>query len=585
MEQIRKEVQRQSPRMARPASSAFSVPVTPPAPAPSVSLPPIARDDRGHSALLGVDVGRSSYHYGELLGYDGPRFVQMAYRVFLGREPDPEGESTWLEGLGSGRVTKPEMLWLLSRSAEGRHRGVRLSGLGWRTAYYRALKAPVVGRLFRAARKVNQLPHLTQSFGRMEDGLRSLQDRLARIEGTSSGTPHVTAKLLDSSRAMAAEVTQLRERVSNLESLKGLSSEIATVRTSFLARETEMVHRLAVLDQYASRLGVLESETVRRPDLAELHEQLEVRFNALSEGLVRRTEVEELNRQLRELVDGSATLSDTAVGEVREKVLQIQMKMAQLRNIVLDQERRVNRFLAEARARLPGEPLGADQIERMVRDKDDADDTAYLEFEDQFRGTRAEIKERQRFYLPFVRQTVDSHGGGVLDIGCGRGEWLELLKEHDIKACGIDMNRAMVRRSVEAGLSVTEGMAVEHLQTLPDSSLEVVTAFHVIEHLGMRELADFMQEVRRVLRPNGIAIFETPNPENLITGACNFYLDPTHRNPLPPATTKFLMENAGFTSVEIHPLHAQEFDHGITNLFLKNLLFGPQDYGAIGRKP
>jgi O-antigen chain-terminating methyltransferase len=269
---------------------------------------------------------------------------------------------------------------------------------------------------------------------------------------------------------------------------------------------------------------------------------------------------------------------------MREKILQIQLKMAQLRNIVLDQERRVNRFLDEARSRLPGEPLGSDQIEKMTADKDDAVDTAYLEFEDQFRGTRAEIKERQRYYLPFVLEAVGTHGS-VLDIGCGRGEWLELLKEHDIKARGIDMNRAMVRRSVEAGLSVTEGMAVDHLMTLPDSSLEVITAFHVIEHLGVKELADFMQEVRRVLRPNCIAIFETPNPENLITGACNFYLDPTHRNPLPPATTKFLMENAGFTSVEIHPLHAQEFDHGINNLFLRNLLFGPQDYGAIGRKP
>jgi len=121
----------------------------------------------------------------------------------------------------------------------------------------------------------------------------------------------------------------------------------------------------------------------------------------------------------------------------------------------------------------------------------------------------------------------------ILDIGCGRGEWLELLKENNLNARGLDLNQVMVRMCRDKGLNVEEGEALSFLKSLPDSSLGAVTGFHLIEHYGFEFLVKLLGEILRVLKPGGIVIFETPNPGNILVGSCNFYIDPTHNKPLP----------------------------------------------------
>ncbi|MCD5995585.1 methyltransferase domain-containing protein [Pseudomonas sp. CDFA 602] len=217
----------------------------------------------------------------------------------------------------------------------------------------------------------------------------------------------------------------------------------------------------------------------------------------------------------------------------------------------------------------------------------------YLEFEANFRGSKEMIRERLKANLPYFMNNADAAltTDPVLDLGCGRGEWLQLLKEANIPAIGVDSNTAMIECCTDAGLEAYVGDALQYLAAMPAHSLSGLTAFHIIEHLPLDVFIGLIDEARRVVRPGGVVLFETPNPENLIVGACNFYIDPTHRNPMPPALVGFMLKARGFERVEIdrrHPgnetLHLKGSDEAI-NAPLNRLLFGAQDYAAIGYAP
>jgi O-antigen chain-terminating methyltransferase len=143
----------------------------------------------------------------------------------------------------------------------------------------------------------------------------------------------------------------------------------------------------------------------------------------------------------------------------------------------------------------------------------------------------------------------------LFDVGCGRGEWLELLAENGLEARGVDMNRLMVARCLESNLAAVEGDAVVCLRELKPDSLGGVSGFHIIEHLTFENLMNLLDETVRVLKPGGVAVFETPNPANLRVGAERFYFDPTHRNPIPSPLMYFLLEQRGLTAVEVWELH------------------------------
>jgi O-antigen chain-terminating methyltransferase len=215
-------------------------------------------------------------------------------------------------------------------------------------------------------------------------------------------------------------------------------------------------------------------------------------------------------------------------------------------------------------------------------------DPMYVSFEDRFRGARDDIKRRVEIYLPDVRQAgAGTAEAPVLDIGCGRGEWLELLKENGLTAIGIDLNHVMATECRTRGLEVLEMDALQYLRRLTRGSIGAVTGIHVVEHLPIRRLVALIDETLRVLKRSGVAIFETPNPENLIVGACNFYYDFTHRTPLPPEPFAFLLQSRGFARVEIRRMHpnaegmAMEAAETPLDHRLRELMFGDQDYAVI----
>jgi O-antigen chain-terminating methyltransferase len=233
----------------------------------------------------------------------------------------------------------------------------------------------------------------------------------------------------------------------------------------------------------------------------------------------------------------------------------------------------------------------SESLSETSRQPEDAHalDAFYVALEKRFRGSRDEIKERLKVYVPILTEArVGSNDQGVLDVGCGRGEWLEVLKEASIAAKGIDRNLLLVAECRKRGLDVTEGDALAELRAAEDASLGAVTGFHIVEHLPLEEAISLIDESLRVLRPGGLLVFETPNPQNVLVGSCNFYFDPTHRNPIPPPVLRFFLESRGFTRVDIMELNPSdapnvEGDSELVQRF-NRLFYGPMDYAVIGRK-
>jgi len=212
--------------------------------------------------------------------------------------------------------------------------------------------------------------------------------------------------------------------------------------------------------------------------------------------------------------------------------------------------------------------------------------TFYRAFEDRHRGSRDLIKERLRAYLPFLEAFLTVYTPAeTLDIGCGRGEWLELLTEFGFMPSGIDLDNGMLEACHALGLNAIQGDGIEHLRAMADESQVVISAFHVVEHIAFEQLQILAAEAHRVLKPGGLLIMETPNPENIIVATRNFYLDPTHIRPIPPDLLSFVAEYAGFARVKT--LRLQESKELIKkeSLNLQEVLSGASpDYAIVAQK-
>nr|WP_314863339.1 class I SAM-dependent methyltransferase [uncultured Undibacterium sp.] len=216
-------------------------------------------------------------------------------------------------------------------------------------------------------------------------------------------------------------------------------------------------------------------------------------------------------------------------------------------------------------------------------------DSFYVEFEDNFRGTAEDITSRLSVYLPYLQQFAGDQSATVIDIGCGRGEWLGLLKRNEIHAVGIDMNAAMIEACEGQGLSAICMDAISFLRQQPEASLAAITGFHIIEHLPFEVLLSLFDAALRALRPDGLIIFETPNPENLTVGACNFYFDPTHRNPIVPAVAQFMAKQRGFAKADILRLHPYPEEVLLVEdselaVRVNRALYSSQDFAVIAWK-
>ena len=178
------------------------------------------------------------------------------------------------------------------------------------------------------------------------------------------------------------------------------------------------------------------------------------------------------------------------------------------------------------------------------------DSYKYVGFEDQFRGSREAIRARLESYLPFFARPGAGEAD-VLDIGCGRGEFLELLANAGVRARGIDLNHEMAELCRSRGLDVTEADAVGYLSTLPDASLGGIFAAQVVEHLQPGYLLQFLELAFHKTRPGGRVILETLNPACWVAFFDSYIRDITHVWPLHPETLKYLVLASGFTRADL----------------------------------
>ncbi|MHB8836584.1 MAG: class I SAM-dependent methyltransferase [Candidatus Methylomirabilia bacterium] len=226
---------------------------------------------------------------------------------------------------------------------------------------------------------------------------------------------------------------------------------------------------------------------------------------------------------------------------------------------------------------------------------------SYLAFEDLHRGTREEIKRRQAVYLPYFQLAVGRETP-LLDLGCGRGEFLDLCREAGLPARGVDVNPAMVVFCRELGLDVAEADGLTYLRTLPQAGLGGILLSQVIEHLSLDQLTELVALCAEKLAPGGVLIAETVNPQTLSTFAGAFYVDLTHNKPVHPEAARFLWRWAGLGEVQILYLSPTAPEHqleplpggpgapDIAGAFNRNvarlnqLIYGPLDYAVVGRR-
>lgn len=246
-------------------------------------------------------------------------------------------------------------------------------------------------------------------------------------------------------------------------------------------------------------------------------------------------------------------------------------------------------------------------IEKRINADQIDDDKFYHGFEEKFRGSDEVIKERLESYIPDLKNKIaDWKAKKFIDLGSGRGEWLDILRENGAgDITGVDLNEEQNSISRAKGHRVFCEDCNKYLSEQPDSSADLITAFQLIEHLPIKNLLELIEQCHRVLRPGGYMIFETPNPCNILVGSDTFYLDPTHKRPLDPRLVSYMAEYYGFEQIEIawkngNPAklhldndsidseiqHDEDFDKIVISQIndINNLLYGAQDYAILACK-
>lgn len=295
-----------------------------------------------------------------------------------------------------------------------------------------------------------------------------------------------------------------------------------------------------------------------------------------------------------EMVEAVEALNDqvevltTRATDALSRLARSEEMLARIRSDLSQHTSRLDLVLRAAQEALP-DTMDERQLATLRAEFDQRYAELYRDLEATFRGTREYVRGSVEGYMKDIAAAAGS--APVVDMGSGRGEFLEACREHGLIAYGIETNPVFVRESAARGLEVREMDVLAHLAEVPDGSLGAITLFHVAEHLPLDSLVELIDAALRALQPGGMLLLETPNPTNVRVGAASFYLDPTHLKPLHPRFLDFLCVQRGFAATEVRFLHGETTDgltipdadpHALDEL--NWALFSPFDYAVLARK-
>lgn len=298
------------------------------------------------------------------------------------------------------------------------------------------------------------------------------------------------------------------------------------------------------------------------------------------------TRVQELENSLRPIAE---RLESVEGARANERALE---RLARLDRAVRDLRERLDvkpTIAAHTQTAAPPATGKSREVERALD---------YFEFEDRFRGSLDEVRRKQAFYV----ELFQGSSGRVVDLGCGRGEFLSLLQEAGKEALGVDRHPDMVAYCKEQGFEAVEMDALAFLSSQDAQSLGGIFCSHMIEHLDPSQVTRFFELASDVLKLGGTLAVETPNPRSLFIFASAFYVDLGHLRPIHPLTLEFLAQATGFSETRIEYLSpvpegfrpqrlddGQELEPLLENINanfkrIDDVLFGPQDYALIAQR-
>lgn len=507
------------------------------------------------------------YVLGDFLRFDDADFIDVVYQALLRRPADSKGRQDYLDALRSGAISKVEILGLIRFSEEGRRQGVHVDGLLLPYKLHSWRHKRVIGWFLGMAMAVVRLPRLAW--------------RLQGIEASAARETHEVGHLLD------------RVDVAVEQHFADVDGAINALRSELTQSVMARVEGLRILD---ARAGALQAAVESVGD--SLHAS-DVERTAQHQTVQERLAVhEETSSRIEESLRTSAVEQGQQFEAVADRQSVQDAELAKLSEQARNDQRSLRAMLERLTVFLD---VAARQRRRDHEDLNKSEPTPesqYASFEDAFRGEREQIKLRVAYYLGTLSSAGIEPGddGLILDLGSGRGEWLEVLTAHGYRCRGVDLDRGMLKASHHRGHDVVEADVLDYLRVQEDGSVAAISSMHLVEHIPHPVLNQLLAEALRVLRPGGVLILETPNPENVRVGSCTFYMDPTHLHPIPPLLLQWTVQLRGFDKATIERLSQHRGPPDLVPVSDKvpgaaqinqmiEWFTAPPDYAVVARKP